>query len=380
MNHIERVTTIILDLPTIRPHILAMATMCTQSVVLVFVHRSDGIRGMGEATTIGGLSYGEESPEGIKLAIDAYFAPLLIGLDADRPADAMARITSNIVGNRFAKCAVETALLDAAGQAANLSLSELLGGRRHDRFPVVWTLASGDTAFDIEEGEAMLSNRRHNIFKLKIGARTLLEDCNHVVAVARALEGRAEIRVDLNQRWTRSQAVDGIARLQDAGVALIEQPLAKDDIEGMKLLTRRFDCSIMADESLVGPSSAWQIAKNDAADAFAIKISQSGGLTPARAVAVIADAAHIALYGGTMLESGVGTAASAQLFSSFPRIEWGTELFGPLLLADDFLVEPLRYSNFMLEVPVGPGLGIALDDEKIQRFARSKWETTKIEV
>ncbi len=92
MNSIERVTAIILDIPTVRPHVLAMATMQTQAIVLVFIQRSDGIRGVGEATTIGGLTYGEESPEGIKVAIDTYLAPLLIGMDADRPAVAMARI------------------------------------------------------------------------------------------------------------------------------------------------------------------------------------------------------------------------------------------------------------------------------------------------
>src|SRR5690606_6957454 len=115
------------DVPTIRPHVLSMATMQRQTIVLVRVRCSDGISGLGEGTTIGGLSYGEESPEGIKLAIDTYFAPLLIGADASRPAAAMATIGKAIVGNRFAKCAVESALLDAIGQRVGLPVSELLG-------------------------------------------------------------------------------------------------------------------------------------------------------------------------------------------------------------------------------------------------------------
>ncbi|MGO3132389.1 MAG: muconate cycloisomerase, partial [Alcaligenes sp.] len=74
---IERVETLLLDLPTIRPHQLAMTTMQGQTLMLVRLYCSDGTVGVGEGTTIGGLAYGAESPEGMKLAIDTYFTPLL---------------------------------------------------------------------------------------------------------------------------------------------------------------------------------------------------------------------------------------------------------------------------------------------------------------
>lgn len=371
MARIDTIEVVIADMPTIRQHVLAMATMTTQTVVLVFVHRDDGIVGVGEATTIGGLAYGDESPEGVKLAIETYFAPLLAGVDPDYPAQAMALLDRHIVGNRFAKCAIETALLDALGQRNGLPLSELLGGRRCDSLSVAWTLASGVTDRDIEEGEAVLAARRHNIFKLKIGKRSVAEDCDHVAAIARTFEGRASVRVDVNQYWSRAQAADGIARLQDAGVVLIEQPIAGDDIAGMRALCDRFDCAIMADEALTGPASAWRYATEGAADVFSIKIAQSGGLTATSKVCAIAGAAHIALYGGTMLEGGVGTAASAHAFAAAGEMEWGTELFGPLLLADEILEEPLIYRDFALQVPTGPGLGVRVDRERLARFARN---------
>ena len=370
MARIDTIEVIIADVPTIRPHVLAMATMATQSIVLVFLQRDDGITGVGEATTIGGLAYGEESPEGVKLAIETYFAPLLQTADADRPGEVMALLDRHIVGNRFAKCAVETALFDALGQRCGLPVSELLGGRRAETLPVAWTLASGDTARDVEEGEAVLAARRHNIFKLKIGKRGVAEDCAHAAAIARAFEGRASVRVDVNQHWTRAQAADGIARLQDAGVVLIEQPIAARDLAGMRDLCARFDCAIMADEALTGPASGWDFARAGAADVFSVKIAQSGGLTAARKLCAIGEVAHIALYGGTMLEGGVGTAASAQLFATVGAMEWGTELFGPLLLTEDILEEPLVYRDFALCVPSGPGLGVRVDRERLGRFAR----------
>ena len=158
------------------------------------------------------------------------------------------------------------------------------------------------------------------------------------------------------------------AALADAGCELVEQPVASAAALGR--LVRRFPIALMADESLHGPESAFEIAKAQGTDVFAIKIEQSGGLFAAQRVAAIADAAGIELYGGTMLEGAFSTIASAQLFATFAKLQWGTELFGPLLLSEEILTQPLDYSDFHLTVPNGPGLGIALDEERVQFFRR----------
>ena len=375
MVQIEEIETILVDLPTIRPHVLSMATMHRQSMVIVKIRSSDGILGIGEGTTIGGLSYGGESPEGIKLAIDTYIAPVLRACDPRQVAAAMAQVSRVVVGNHFAKSAVETALLDAMGKRAGLPVSELLGGRRRDRLPIAWTLASGDTGRDIDEAEQMLAQRRHNIFKLKIGKRAVKDDVSHVAAIKRAVGDRASVRVDVNQAWDEASARVGIAALQDAGVDLIEQPIVRSNRAGQADLVRRFHVAIMADESLQGPTDAFDVARDRAADVFAVKIAQSGGLFAGGRVAAIADAAGIGLYGGTMLEGGVGTVASAHLFATFPHLQWGTELFGPLLLTEEILATPLAYGDFSLPVPTGPGLGIDLDEDRLAFFRRDRTST-----
>lgn len=366
---VERIETVLVDLPTIRPHKLSVATMDGQTLMLVKVHCSDGIVGIGEGTTIGGLAYGGESPEGMKLATDTYFEPVIMGQDATRVQALMARIGKMVKENRFAKNAVETALLDAHGKRLGLPVSELLGGRRRDRLPVAWTLASGDTGRDIAEAERMLDLRRHRIFKLKIGAKRLKEDIAHVAAIKRALGERGAVRVDVNMAWSETEAAYGMAALADAGCELVEQPV--NSPAALARLVRRFPVALMADEALTGPESAFEIAKIAGADVFAVKIEQSGGLYNAQRVAAIADAAGIGLYGGTMLEGAVGTIASAQVFSTFTNLQWGTELFGPLLLTEEILARPLDYSDFELTVPAGPGLGIELDEERIAFFARN---------
>ncbi|WDZ80008.1 muconate/chloromuconate family cycloisomerase (plasmid) [Ensifer adhaerens] len=365
---VERIETVLVDLPTIRPHKLSVATMTGQTLMLVRIHCSDGTVGIGEGTTIGGLAYGGESPESMKLAIDTYFAPVMIGEDATRVRALMARIGKAVKENRFAKCAVETALLDAHGKRLGLSVGELLGGALRKRLPVAWTLASGDTAKDIAEAETMLDLRRHRIFKLKIGAKALKDDIAHVAAIKKALGDRGAVRVDVNMAWSEFEAAYGMAALADAGCELVEQPVASTAALGR--LVRRFPVALMADESLTGPESAFEIAKTKGADVFAVKIEQSGGLFNAQRVAAIADAAGIELYGGTMLEGGIGTVASAHVFSTFANLQWGTELFGPLLLTEEILATPLDYSDFELTVPDGPGLGIELDEDRLKFFAR----------
>lgn len=365
---IERVETILVDLPTIRPHKLSVATMDGQTLMLVRIHCSDGIVGIGEGATIGGMAYGPESPEAMKLAIDRYFAPAMVGQDPTRVQALMAHLGKLVKVSHFSKSALETALLDAHGKRLGVSVGELLGGRRRDRLPVAWTLASGDTGKDIAEAEAMLDARRHRIFKLKIGARAVEDDIRHVARIKKALGDRAAVRVDVNMAWSETQAARAIPALAEAGCELVEQPVAS--VAALARLMRRFPVALMADEVLQGPESAFEIARQQGADVFAIKIEQAGGLFAAQRMAAIADAAGIELYGGTMLEGAFSTIASAHLFSTFQNLQWGTELFGPLLLTEEILAAPLEYRDFELAVPEGAGLGIALDEDKVRRFSR----------
>jgi muconate cycloisomerase len=367
---IERIETSIIDLPTIRPHHLSMAVMRQQAMVILRLFCSDGIEGLGEATTIGGLSYGEESPEGIKLAIDKYLAPAIKGHDTTNVNKAMAILDKNIQGNRFAKSAIETALLDAQGKRLGISVAQLLGGAVTEYLPVLWTLASGNTEKDIAEANELLRTGRHNTFKLKIGRLSPAADVAHAISIKKALGSDVKITVDVNQAWDEQTAKQQIAKLQDAGIDLIEQPLDKENYEGLARLTQSFNVPIMADESVTGTKDAFKLSKAFAASVFALKIAKAGGLNNVIKTAAVADAAGIALYGGTMLEGTIGTAASAHVFSTLPALAWGTELFGPLLLTDDIVKKRIEYRDGIMELPAGAGLGLELNIEKFERFKR----------
>lgn len=199
---IQSLESIIVDLPTIRPHKLAMHTMNRQTLVILRLRCSDGIEGLGEATTIGGLAYGSESPESIKSNLDAHFAPLLLGQPADNVNAAMQRLDRHIRGNTFARSAVETALLDAHGKRLGLAVSELLGGRLHDSLEVAWTLASGDTGRDIEEAERMLD--------LALGERLVLHAARHHIHLAGAQMHRAVAEIDAQATGEDDEGLVGV--------------------------------------------------------------------------------------------------------------------------------------------------------------------------
>ncbi len=367
---IESLEAIIVDLPTIRPHKLAMHTMQNQTLVVVRIRCADGIEGLGEATTIGGLAYGNESPDSIKTNLDRHFAPLLSGQDACNINAAMQRIERSVRGNSFAKSALETALLDAQGKRLGLPVSELLGGRVRDSLEVAWTLASGDTAKDIAEAEQMLDVRRHRIFKLKIGANEPAKDIAHVAAIKKALGERASVRVDVNQAWDEAVAIRACQLLGDHGIDLIEQPISRNNRAGMVRLNQRSPAPIMADESIECVEDAFNLAREGAASVFALKIAKNGGPRAVLRTAAIAEAAGIGLYGGTMLEGGIGTLAAAHAFITINKLAWDTELFGPLLLTQDILATPLVYRDFQLQVPKLAGLGLAIDEERLAFFRR----------
>ena len=368
---IERIETILVDIPTTRTHHLAFAAVDVQNYVIVRVF-ADGLVGLGEASTIGGPAWADESSEAIKITVDTYLAPQLIGQDARQLTRCAYLMDRRATGNRFAKAAVDMALHDLVARSRREPLYGLLGGKVHDAIAVAWTLAAGDTGKDIAEAEEMLERRRHNIFKVKIGARDPKADFAHVEAICKAVAGRSSVRVDVNQAWDELTAAKWIPRLAAVGVELVEQPVARWNYAALARLARDNACAIMADESVDTVQSAFALASGACADVFALKLTKAGGIANTIKVAAIAEAAGIGLYGGCMLETAIGTAAYAQVFASLAGINHGCELFGPLLLKDTIAVNTIELRDFTIRIPDGPGIGVDLDEDKLNFYRRDR--------
>ena len=368
---VATIQTTIVDVPTVRRHKLSQTSVTAQSYVIVELRLANGVTGIGEAATLGGPRWSEESVEGIKSTIDTYLAPALIGELADRFTAAGVRMDAAAKRNNAAKAALETALFDAVGRTLGLPVAALLGGVVRDRFPVLWTLASGDVAQEIEEAEAKLAARLHDTFKVKIGALAPQADLARLRRLAAALEGRASLIVDANQAWDETTAVRCLPALADLGVRLVEQPLPAWNLPGMARLRARSAVPLMADECVFSPHDMSAVAQAAAADVVSLKLVKHGGLLNLQRVASVAEAAGIGLYGGCLLESSVGAAAHLHAFAGLRDLGWGCEHFGPQILTDDLVTEKLRFSDFHVHLPDGPGIGVTLDRDKLRRYART---------
>ena len=378
---IERIEARILDIPTIRPHKLSFGAISRQSPVIVQVWLKDGATGFGEAATIGGPSWNEDSPESIYQAITQHLAPAMLQHDASHTEACLLRMNLACKGNAFAKSAVEMALLDAVARSYQLPLWQLLGGKVRESLPLAWTLASGDIDRDLEEAQLRLAQKRHRIFKMKIGARTPEADVAHVTRIAQGLQGQATLTVDVNQAWDGNTARRYLPQLVAAGVSLIEQPVAQWNVPALQQLTASLDGAlIMADETVCTPYDAMMLAREKASHVFSLKVAKHGGLLNTRKVAAIAQAADIDWYGGTMLETSIGSAASAHVFSTLTGAHHGCELFGPQLLVDDIVEQRMKIDNYELQLPDGPGTGVDVSLSQLNRFDRAMAGRTPVHV
>ena len=360
----------IVDVPTVRRHKLSSLSVTAQSYVIVELRLANGAEGIGEAATLGGPRWSEESVESIKSAVDAYLAPALIGAPANRFEAARTRMEAAAKRNNAAKAAIESALFDAVGKTLGVPAGQLLGGAVHESLPVLWTLASGDPAQEIEEAERKLAARLHNTFKVKIGAQTPEADIARLSSLARALTDRASLIVDANQAWDETTALRYLPVLAELGVRLVEQPLPAWNLAGMARLRARSTVPLMADECVFSAHDMLDVVRTGAADVVSLKLVKHGGLLATRNVAAVAEAAGIGLYGGCLLESSIGAAAHLQVFGGLRELAWGCEHFGPQILVDDLVEQPLRFADFRIHLPAGPGLGVTLDQEKLRRYAR----------
>ena len=367
---IEEIKSTIVDVPTVRKHKLSSLSVTAQSYVIVELRLANGVTGIGEAATLGGPRWSEESVESIKATIDTYLAPALIGSAADRFEAARVRMDEAAKRNNAAKGAIDSALFDAVGKTLGVRSVQLLGGIVRESVPVLWTLASGDPAQEIDEAERKIAAGLHNTFKVKIGAQTPEADVARMRRLAGALEGRASLIVDANQAWDETTALRCLPILAEIGVTLIEQPLPAWNIAGMARMRTRSTVPLMADECVFSTHDMLDVARAGAADVVSLKLVKHGGLLAMREVASVARAAGIGLYGGCLLESSIGAAAHLQVFAGLRDLAWGCEHFGPQILTGDLVTEPLRFADFHIHLPTGPGIGVTLDQDKLRRYAR----------
>jgi muconate cycloisomerase len=366
---ITEIRTILVDIPTRRPHAMSFGTVTLQNLVVVRLRTDAGLEGLGEAAIPGGPTWSEESAETVQAVIERYLAPVLVGQDPGQVERLVREMDRAAKGNAFAKAALEFACFDLLGRALGVPVSQLLGGVVRDRIPCSWSLATGDVEQEIAEARAR-ADQGGLLFKVKVGVQPAAEDLGRLERIAAALPPPIRLRVDANQGWDEPTTLRVLPRLQAMGIDLLEQPVPRWNAAAMARITAASPVPIMADESVSTIHECLEAARQHLAHVFSLKLTKLGGLWRAKQAAAIAEAAGIPCYVGNMIETGIGTAAYAHFGASTPVVTQGCELFGPLLLADDLTREGIRYRDGHVLVPDGPGLGVTLDEGKLERYGR----------
>jgi L-alanine-DL-glutamate epimerase-like enolase superfamily enzyme len=343
--------------------------------VLVKIH-ADGVVGCAQIRPISPGHFVADTTQSAVAAIKEIYGPALLGRSIF-DIEAINEIFDNrLAGNPAARAVLDIALYDAMGKALGTPLHNLIGGRCQPRIPLEWSVSMAeDAAVMVAESKRAVDEFGIRVLCLKMGDRRgWRQDVKNFEAVRRAVGDAVMIGVDPNTGWTLADALSAVRELKPLEVGYIEQPVARRDLHGMAEVRRAADgVPVMADEGIFTVQDAYALAEARAVDAFCIKLYKLGGITPARKIAAVAEAAHIQLNcGGLAHQSQLEAAAGAHFYASIPaaRMMGAAEFVmglnsvvkDPICAESDFVIR-----DGHVDVPTGPGLGITIDEARLKK-------------
>ena len=382
MPTIETVECIHVALPVRRRHQWTGLTEPIGGYLLVKVTGNDGTVGWGEAPVLKdwGGDFGRyfgETPGTTREVIDRHLAPAAKAGPAENLVALHERMNLAIRGFPYAKAAVEMAAFDLVGRTLRVPVHTLLGGRARDRVPVTHSIGLLDIDAAVAECRQVVEEGIRTI-KLKVGV-----DPERDVAIVRrvreAVGEDVDLCVDANCGYrTPHEAIQIVRRMEPYRLKYVEQPVT--GIARVAQVARAIDAPVMADESAWNKHDALEIAKTEEIDIVSIYTTKPGGLYPAMEVAAVASAASLICNVNGSVETGVGNLANVQLAAaaapvvlscvvpvSTPAAELAGQLAG-IYYTDDFLATGMAFDDGAIRVPDAPGMGIEIDEEKIERF------------
>ena len=333
--------------------------------VIVRVTANDGTLGWGESVPIPSWSY--ETIESAATAIERYLAPRLLGRDAFDLAGAHRAMDAAIApsfstGMPIAKAGIDLALHDLVGRAAGETLAQRWGRPGGGSITLSWTLnPKGLDDLDglIDEGW----RRGYRNFNVKVAPDPAFDQelCRRVKE--RVPDGF--LWADANGGYDLATALEVAPKLADIGVAVLEQPLRPNRLAGYRELKEQGALPILMDEGVVSAADLVEFIRLGLLDGVAMKPARCGGLLPARRqIEILLDAGLMVLASG-LTDPDISLAASLVLYGAY-EYRLPAALNGPQFLSASVLREPLAPRDGALAVPAGPGLGIEVDEAKVE--------------
>jgi L-Ala-D/L-Glu epimerase len=295
-----------LDIPLHEPFGISGGALAMVENLLVTIELADGTRGYGEAAPFPAFN-GETRPAA-RAALTAA-RDIVLGADAREWRRISHALDPAVAGAASARCAVETALLDALTRRKQMPLWVFFGGAS-GQLETDMTITTGS----VEQAAAAAADilqRGISSIKIKVGGDDLPRDIERVLAVHSAAPA-AQLLLDGNAGYTADQTLELLAVLHNHGLrpALMEQPVPRDDWAGMRQVAQWGGVPVAADESLGDSSDMLRLLCERAAQVANIKLMKCG-IVEALAIAAIARSAGLSLMIGGMVESILAMTTSA---------------------------------------------------------------------
>ena len=349
-------------LPYRRPPKFASGEVTAADNVLVRVHTDAGLVGQAEAQPRP-YTYGETQTSIVE-AVGGPLSEALTGVDPLR-IELVAERCAGIAGNYVARGAVDLAVWDLIGQVLNAPCHMLLGGFADD-VAAAHMVSLGDPAEMAAEAVEVHERLGVTSFKVKVG-RTPDVDVAAVRAVRAALPD-ADLYVDANRGWSYDDAVRAGAELAELGVRAIEEPISVEDRAGRLRLAEHWTVPLAGDESCISLAHVDRALEEGAVRLVSIKTARTG-FTESRRILDLCLARNVGVVMGSQYEGAIGATATITFASAFAATAGRpAEITNFLDLADDLVVAGPEIRAGRAAVPTAPGLGIEIDEERLQRY------------
>ncbi|MCZ6474419.1 MAG: hypothetical protein O6934_13375 [SAR324 cluster bacterium] len=335
-----------------------------QDGVAVRIRTGSGLEGAGNVDPNKG--YGSFSAQECHEILRDRLAPALIG----RPADSIRALTGTMDKLAPEACeaqaAIEMALLDLNGKALGVPAHRLLGGAVRD------TVYLNGWIGMLPPEEAAQAARDFSIqgfrsVKIKVGDG--VEADRDRVAAVREAAPQIAIRIDANESLQADTSIELAKAISRHDITLFEQPVPRDDLDGMKRVRKAIDFPVMADESIYDPASMMAVIKKECADIIKVKVMKQGGLLRTLQAIETAAAAGIRCTIGHGFGLTLHTLAEVHVAAVSTNLLEACECVGPLKMTGDIVEDPIVLAGGSVPVPTAPGLGATLDEAALARFA-----------
>ncbi len=334
--------------------------------VFVKITCDDGTVGWGQSVPIPTWSY--ETQESVTSTLRKYLGPAVIGRNPTDAAGAHAAMDKAIApsfstGMPIAKAGVDLALHDLIGKLAGKRLPELWGRKPLESIPLSWTV----NVKAIAEVEPLMTEGRklgYRNFNIKISP-----DPKFDVALAgevRRLAPDGFLWADANGGYDAATALETAPKLRRAGVDVLEQPVAPNNLSGLAALKKQGALPVILDEGVVSVRDLEEFHKLNLLDGVAMKPARTAGLFDAQRQVEYLERNGLMFLGSGLTDPDVSLAASLILFGAY-GLKRPAALNGPQFLAGSFLKRPLQVVDGALAVPAGTGLGVEVDEDKVRK-------------